>query len=125
MVFQPDFSVSGFAGLFAIPDDKSLRFYNNAWTAPNPGNGDDWASSATTFYVNGAVSDQAVAGWNVMGGATTNPNFSGSTQLYVGTSGYENRNMQGKIAVVLMYNRALTQLEQLQNYNYYRARFGI
>jgi len=125
MVFQPDFTVSGLAGLFGIPDDKSMRFYNAAWQAPNPGNGDDWASSPTTFYVNGTASDQAVAGWNVMGGATTNPAFSGPTQLYVGTSGYGNRNMQGKIAVVLMYNRTLTAEEQLQNFNYYKLRFGL
>ena len=125
MVFQPDFTVSGIAGIFGIPGDKSMRFYNNAWEAPNPGNGDDWASSPTTFYVNGQVSNQAVAGWNVMGGAATNAAFSGSTQLYVGTSGYENRNMQGKIAVVLMYNRTLTAEEQLQNFNYYKSRFGL
>ena len=125
MIFQPDFTVSGLAGLFGIPGDKSMRFYNNAWEAPNPGNDDDWASSPTTFYVNGTASNQAVAGWNVMGGVTTNGAFSGATQLYVGTSGYENRNMQGKIAVVLMYNRTLTSQEQLQNYNYYRSRFGL
>jgi hypothetical protein len=128
MVFQPDFTVSGIAGLFGIPGDKSMRFYNNAWQAPNPGNDDDWAAGtfgATTFYVNGTVSDQAVAGWNVMGGATTNPAFSGPTQLYVGTSGFENRNMQGKIAVVLMYDRTLTAEEQLQNFNYYKSRFGL
>jgi hypothetical protein len=125
MVFQPDFTVSGLAGLFGIPGDKSMRFYNNAWQAPNPGNGDDWASSPTTFYVNGTVSNQAVAGWNVMGGVTTNGAFAGATQLYVGTSGYENRNMQGKIAVVLMYDRTLTAEEQLQNFNYYQSRFGL
>jgi hypothetical protein len=60
-----------------------------------------------------------------MGGATTNPAFSGPTQLYVGTSGYENRNMQGKIAVVLMYDRTLTAQEQLQNYNVLKTRFGL
>ena len=125
MVFQPDFTVSGLAGLFGIPDDKSMRFYNAGWEAPNPGNGDDWASSPTTFYVNGTASNQAVAGWNVMGGTTTNPAFSGPTQLYVGTSGYENRNMQGKIAVVLMYDRTLTAQEQLQNFNYFKSRFGL
>jgi len=125
MVFQPDFTVGGMAGLFGIPGDKSLRFYNAGWQAPNPGNNDDWASSLTTFYVNGTVSNQAVAGWNVMGGATTNGAFAGPTQLYVGTSGYENRNMQGKIAVVLMYNRTLTAEEQLQNFNYFKSRFGL
>ena len=125
MVFQPDFTVSGIAGLFGIPDDKSMRFYNAAWQAPNPGNGDDWASSPTTFYVNGTVSNQAVAGWNVMGGATTNPAYSVPQQLYIGTSCYENRNMQGNIAVVLMYDRTLTSQEQLQNYNYFKLRFGL
>jgi hypothetical protein len=128
MVFQPDFTVSGLAGLFGIPGDKSMRFYNNGWEAPNPGNDDDWAAGtfgATTFYVNGTVSNQSVAGWNVMGGATTNPAYSGPTQLYVGTSGYEDRNMQGKIAVVLMYDRTLTAEEQLQNFNYFKSRFGL
>ena len=125
MVFQPDFSVSGMAGLFSIPNDKSLRVYNNGWQFPNPGNNDDWASSTTTFYINGQVSNQAVLGWNIMGGATTNGNFAGPTQLYVGTSGYENRNMQGKIALVLMYNRDLTGQEQVQNYNFLKTRFGL
>jgi hypothetical protein len=127
IVFQPDFTVSGIAGLFGIPDDKSMRFYNAGWEAPNPGNNDDWAAELlpTTFYVNGTVSNQAVAGWNIMGGATTNPAFSGPTQLYVGTSGYEDRNMQGKIAVVLMYDRTLTAQEQLQNFNYFKSRFGL
>jgi len=125
MVFQPDFSVAGMAGLFSIPNDKSLRVYNNGWEFPNPGNGDDWASSLTTFYINGQVSNQAVSGWNIMGGVTTNGNFAGPSQLYVGTSGYEDRNMQGKIALVLMYNRALTGQEQIQNYNFLKTRFGL
>ena len=128
VIFQPDFTAGGIVGLFGVPGDKSLRFYDPPWAAANPGNDDDWAAGtfgATTFYVNGTVSNQAVAGWNVMGGATTNPAFSGPTQLYVGTSGYQNRNMQGKIAVVLMYNRTLTEQEQVQNFNYYRTRFGL
>jgi hypothetical protein len=125
MVFEPDFSVAGIAGLFGVPGDKSMRFYNNAWQAPNPGNGDDWASAPTTFYINGTASNQAVAGWNVMGGATTNPAYSVPQQLYIGTSCYENRNMQGNIAVLLMYDRTLTSQEQLQNYNYFKLRFGL
>jgi hypothetical protein len=125
VIFQPDFTISGLGGIFCGTNDKSLRVYGNSWVFPNPGNGDDWASSSTTFYINGQVSDQAIAGWNVAGGASTNPVFTGAEQLYVGTSGYENRNMQGKIAVVLMYNRELTQQEQRQNYNHYKARFGL
>jgi hypothetical protein len=33
--------------------------------------------------------------------------------------------MQGKIAVVLMYDRILTAEEQLQNFNYFKSRFGL
>jgi hypothetical protein len=126
IIFQPDFSVPGMAGLFCIPNDKSLRVYNNAWAFPHPGNNDDWDSTgATTFYINGQASNQAVTGWNIVGGATSNSVFSSAEHLRLGTSGYANRHMQGKIAVVLMYNRALTAEEQLQNYNYYKTRFGL
>ena len=126
IVFEPDFSMTGMGGLFSIPNDKSLRVYNNSWTFPNPGNSDDWASSPTTYYMNGQVSNQAEPSqWNIIGGTTTNGSFSSASQLYFGTSGYENRHMQGKIALVLMYNRTLTESEQLQNYNALKSRFSI
>lgn len=126
MVFQPNFG-PGFGGLFAMTADQSLRVYNGTtWEFPNPGNGNDWAyPSATTFYINGQVANQAVSGWNIMGGAKTSPNFPEPSNLYIGTSGYDNRHMQGGIAVVLMYNRTLTAEEQLQNFNFYRSRFGL
>jgi hypothetical protein len=68
-----------------------------------------------------------VSGWNIIGGAKNNnsPAFPDNGVLYVGTSGYNDRNMQGKIAVVLMYNRTLTGQEQIQNYNYLKTRFGL
>ena len=129
IVFQPDFTTSGIVGLFCIPNDKSLRFYDgNTWVAPNPGNGDDWAGgSPTTYYVNGQVSNSIMPGWNIFGGAknNSNPAFPDTARLYIGTSGYQDRNMQGRIAVVLMYNRALTQQEQIQNYNFLKTRFGL
>ena len=126
IVFEPDFTMSGMAGLFSGGGDKSLRVYNNGWTFPNPGNNDDWDSTGSaTFYINGQTSNQATAGWNIMGGATTNSYFNNSTLLHVGTSGYANRHMQGKIALVLMYNKVLTQEEQLQNYNALKTRFGL
>jgi hypothetical protein len=107
--------------------DQILRVYDgNTWILPNPGNGNDWAyPSATTFYINGQVANQAVSGWNIMGGAKTSGNFPEPSNFYLGTSGYDNRHMQGKIALVLMYNRVLTEQEQLQNYNSLKARFGL
>jgi hypothetical protein len=128
VILQPDFSMGGIGGILGFPGDKSLRVYSNSWQFPNPGNNDDWANiTPTTFYVNGQVSDQMVSGWNIIGGAknNTNPAFPNNNTLYVGTSGYDNRNMQGKIAVVLMYNRTLTGQEQIQNYNFFKTRFGL
>jgi len=125
IILEPDFTMGGMGGIFCAPGDKSLRVYNNGWAFPNPGNNDDWASSSTTFYINGQASNQMLPGWNIIGGSTNNSAFLTPKQLYIGTSGYENRNMQGKIAVVLMYNRVLTQQEHLVNYNHYKARFGL
>lgn len=127
MVIEPDFSLGGFAGLFSIPNDKSLRIYNNNWQFPNNGNDDDWGNPSSTFYVNGQVTNQMVSGWNIIGGAknNNNPAFPDNGKLYVGTSGYDSRHMKGKIAVVLMYNRTLTEQEQLQNYNFFKFRFGL
>jgi hypothetical protein len=132
IVFQPDFSatsMSSYAGLFAVDTDKSVRFnvVNNTgpWTLPNPGNPDDWADDGTTYYVNGQASNTIVSGWNILGGAKNNAGFPEPSNLYIGTELLANRGFQGKIALVLMYNRVLTQSEQLQNYNVLKARFGL
>lgn len=126
IILQPDFTMGGIGGVICVPGDKSLRVYNNGWAFPNLGNGDDWDSTGSaTYYVNGQASNQLVSGWNIIGGANTNSAFLTPNQLYIGTSGYGNRHMQGKIALVLMYNRVLTEQEQLQNYNVLKARFGL
>jgi len=127
IVFEPDFTATSLTGLFAMTTDQSLRTYNgNTWEWPNTGNGNDWAyGSTTTFYINGLASNQSIPGWNIMGGAKTSDNFPEPSNFYLGTSGYQNRHFQGKIALVLMYNRVLTQQEQLQNYNSLKARFGL
>ena len=128
IVFQPDFTASGMVGLFAVEADKSVRFEasTSTWTVRNPGDGNDWANpGSTTYYINGQASNSAVAGWNIMGGSRTNNAWTMPNGLYIGTSNYPNRHFQGQIALVLMYNRALTEEEQLQNYSALRARFGL
>jgi hypothetical protein len=128
IVFQPDFTANGIIGLFAVETDKSVRFGANGiggWGIANPGNNDDWsANTPTTYYINGQVSNTPVAGWNIMGGARTNNSWTMPNGLLIGTSDYVNRHFQGQIALVLMYNRVLTQQEHLQNYNFLKARFG-
>ena len=128
IVFQPDLTANGIIGLFAVETDKSVRFTANgsAWQAFNPGDGNDWANpSPATYYINGQISNSPVAGWNIMGGARTNNAWTMPNGLFIGTSNYANRHFQGQIALVLMYNRALTEAEQLQNYAALKARFGL
>lgn len=143
MVLMPDFSYStptGLAGLIATSSpatnsDKSLRIAGVNGTGPwsmvarNPGDGNDWANpNATTYYVNGSASNILNSGWNVFGGYRTNTSgFPSTFSYFIGSSGFagDNRGFQGKIAVVLLYNRQLSAAEQSQNYNALRGRYGI
>jgi hypothetical protein len=128
IVFQPDFTATGIVGLFGVETDKSVRFgtSTSSWAVNNPGDGNDWAyPTPTTYYINGQTSNIPVAGWNIMGGSRTNNDWVMPNGLYIGTSVYAHRHFQGQIALVLMYNRALTEAEQLQNYAALRARFGL
>lgn len=140
-VLYPDFTAnngSALAGLIsnsspAAPTDKSLRFQGVNGTGPwtladrNPGDANDWAyPTATTYYVNGTVSNILVSGWNIFGGYRTNQStFPLSFAYYLGSSGYSARSFQGRIAVALLYNRQLSATEQLQNFNALRGRYGI
>ena len=143
IVLMPDFSTTNqaeLAGLIAtttpaVSGDKSLRFAVVNGTGPwslatrNPGDGNDWANpSATTYYVNGSVSNVLVSGWNIFGGYRTNTTgFPATFPYFLGSGGYSagNRGFQGKIAVALLYNRQLSAAEQTQNYNALRGRFGL
>ena len=141
IVLMPDFSLvtsTGLAGIIATStptanQDKVLRVNTvngtGPWTAPNPGDGNDWANpSTTTYYVNGAASNVLVSGWNVFGGYRTNTTgFPSTFPYFIGSGGFagDNRGFQGKIAVVLLYNRQLSAAEQLTNYNALKGRFGL
>ena len=93
-------------------------------------NGTTWynltmAVSATGVidYINGAVSNDTQNPFN--GVSVFPPNGSGPDhQFWIGKS-WSNRYYNGKIAVVNMYDRALTGAEVAQNFNYYRSRFGL
>jgi hypothetical protein len=128
IVFQPDFTAGGIVGLFAVEADKSVRFGANGiggWAIANPGDANDWAAFPTTYYINGQASNYPVAGWNIMGGTRNDNQWTMPNGLYIGTSNYPHRHFQGQIALVLMYNRALTEAEQLQNYAALKERFGL
>lgn len=146
IVFQPDFTLNSDAGLVgligtsndATASDKSLRFQNangtGPWKTKNPDNQDGWAGNvATTYYINGVASTTDAAslpsGWNVFGGLrtnTTNGAFASNFKYFLGTEGYSTvRDFRGNIAAAVFYNRQLTAAEQLNNYNYFAARYGL
>ena len=142
IIMMPDFSANNDANLAGIiatstpagNADKSLRFAGVNGTGPwslasrNPGDGNDWANpSATTYYVNGVASNTLVSGWNVFGGYRTNTTgFPSTFPYFIGSGGYStNRGFQGKMAVVLLYNRQLSATEQQTNYNALKGRFGL
>jgi len=143
MALRPDFTLSndaGLVGLIGISSnvgnaDKSLRCSGangvGPWALPNPGDANDWANSATTYYVNGIATNIMVDGWNIIGGYRTNQSagFTTSFTYYLGTCGYNAvpnyREFRGQMGVVLFYNRQLSAAEQIQNFNTLRRRFGI
>jgi hypothetical protein len=147
IVFQPDFSSFNYSGghtLFSKGPgvDISMRFWSynftdptntngnpaSVWGVPNSSpNSNEW-QGVTSLYLNG--SNQTVnffplgSGWNILGGQNAPSNDWGSFAYCLGT-GYGGRAFQGKIAVVLFYDRVLTAAEQLQNFNALKSRFGF
>ena len=134
LVFQPDFSYNvGDANLaygLGADVDRTMRFGNadgtGPWSIQNTGNNGDWAYlTATNYYLNGTVIPGAgnlVNGWNILGAARTNQ---WGDFAYTWGTGYGSRGFKGRLAVILLYNRVLTEAEQLQNYNALKARFGL
>ena len=139
LVFYPDFTYNSGASLAmglgaGISADKTMRFGSangtGPWTLNNPGNTDDWASTATTYYINNTAYTGAgslVSGWNIVGGLrtnTTNGAFA-SNFAYTWGTGYTGRYYQGRLAAIVLYNRRLTADEQQNNYNYFASRYGL
>ena len=144
IVFQPDFTLTSDASLVgligvstdATNADTSLRLGTangtGPWTTINTDNTDGWASTTTTYYINGTGSTTSTAlksGWNVLGGARTNTSkaaWSSGFAYFLGTEGYSTvRDFRGNIAAVALYSRALTAQEQRQNYYYFGKRYGV
>jgi hypothetical protein len=147
IVFQPDFSSFNYSGghtLFSKGpgQDISMRFwtYNFAnpsntdgnsasvWGVPNSNSSSNEWQGATSLYLNGINQTSTffplVNGWNVLGGQNSPSNLWGSFAYCLG-AGYNTRSFQGKIAMVLFYDRILTAEEHLQNFNAVKSRFGL
>lgn len=147
IVFEPDFSSFNYSGghtLFSKGPgvDISMRFWSynfgdpintdgnpaSVWGVPNSSpNGGEWQGT-TSMYLNGINQTLTffplVSGWNILGGQNSSSYGWGSFAYCLG-AGYNTRAFQGKIAVVLFYDRVLTASEQLQNHNALKTRFGL
>lgn len=74
-----------------------------------------WNSTAATMYLNGVlVSQDTTPGTKVM------PSY-----LYIGGGNAGNTKLNGSVGRVSIYDRVLTSVETLQNFNSMRSRYGI
>ena len=100
--------------------------HNGAWNTV--------VSNVTTpldQWVFGAVTFDSTTGWKLYLNNETPVTNSSTDQftanpalVYIGS--YEGgTNLNGKVAVSLIYNRALSEVEMAQNFAYYQARFGF
>lgn len=106
-------TTSGGAGeqLLSAPSVLTANAWNNVVITLN--------GSSGVMYLNGA----AIATNNSM---TLVPSSLGTTNLnYFGKSQYADPYFNGKIAQVLIYNRALTAAQVLRNYDAAKGRFGL
>ena len=72
-------------------------------------------TNSSTLYIQGVLDSTGIAG---------NPS-SQTGQFNVGASNPSSSPINGRISNFLIYNRALTQSEVLQNYNAQKGRFGL
>tara|TARA_Y100000310_G_scaffold301739_1_gene338484 strand:+ start:989 stop:1690 length:702 start_codon:yes stop_codon:yes gene_type:complete len=70
-----------------------------------------------SFYQDGKLHETVAA--------SGDPEFGDGKDLYFGRAGNGSRYSNCRIAVVNIYNKALTQKEVLQNFNAHRGRFGL
>jgi len=76
-----------------------------------------YESNAVNYYINGSASggDASYSGVNTTLGGT----------LAIGEDMYANTHIDANIASVIIYNKALSADEVLQNFNAQRSRFGL
>ena len=104
------------------------QYADNNVGAPFVNNGSTWynitmAVGAAEYrdYINGSVS---YAPGNFGGGAAPNGS-SPSQRFFIGKRWDLTDTVNAKMAVVNLYDRALTAAEVAQNFNHYRTRFGL
>jgi hypothetical protein len=97
---------------------------NNILSYSNTVNANTWHCAAFTYdgsHVRGYLNGSFVAITPGVSNSATDT----ANSLYIGSRSDSANTMNGRIAIVEVYNRALTNNEIITSFNRYRGRFGI
>jgi len=131
-VFESDNAGGGLSMLFGKYNDQddSLRFGGNSLASVPDIN--DWQfGSVSDVFINGQTNALSSGDYN-MGGKmnfvrsyrSNNSGFGTSFRYEISTS-FLARRLKGNLALILCYNRKLSDAEVAQNYNALKSRFGL
>jgi hypothetical protein len=97
--------------------DYSTSLIANRWYYFAVVVGGTLTSPTLTMYINNTT--QTFSPVNLKSSVTLNQDYR------IGINQSNNESLNGSVAKLLIYNRALTQQEVLQNYNATKSRFGL
>jgi len=110
--------------------DDSLRFSGDILSSTPDIN--DWQyGSVSDVFINGQTNALASSDYNMSGKMNfvrsyrSNTTGFGTSFRYEISSSFNVRMLKGNLALIICYNRKLTDAEVLQNYNALKSRFGL
>ena len=131
-VFESDDAGGGLSMLFGNYNDQddSMRFNNGElFSVPDI---NDWQyGSVSDVFINGETDALSSGDYNLNGKMNfvrsyrSNTSGFGTSFRYEISSSFQSRRLKGNLALILCYNRKLTDAEVSQNYNALKGRFGL
>ena len=103
--------INGISDGFA--NGTTTKVQNNTWSQVAI----SWNGSLVSYYLNGSLIQTK--------SLSTTISYTNNTDKLIGTNSSGSEAFDGKIPIVRFYNRAITAVEVLQNYNTQKSRFGL
>ena len=131
-VFESDDAGGGLSMLFGKYNDQddSMRFNSNILSSVPDIN--DWQyGSVSDVFINGEADALSSSDYNMSGKMNfvrsyrSNTSGFGTSFRYEVSSSFYGRRLKGNLALILCYNRKLTDAEVSKNYNALKGRFGL
>jgi len=125
---------SGLHMLFGKHNDQddSLRFEGNSLRTSANIDANDWQyNSVSDVFINGQADALAGGNYDMSGKMNfvrsyrSNDSGFGTSFRYEISSSFNARRLKGNLALILCYNRKLSDAEVTQNYNALKNRFGL